>query len=428
MNTAATDSPATVDQVLALVRQHATPLESMRVPLNDAAGRILREPVLAPEDQPAFDRSAMDGYAVGLHDNSSTFQIVDHLRAGDWKPRQLQTGQAVQIATGAALPSDNLQVIIKEDIRLENNRIVVLQRDAKRNIRFRGEDAQAGTELIKAGTRLQPGSLALLASIGCAQPLVTRSIHVLHLVTGNEIVAPDHQPAPGQIRDCNSTLVRAFLGEFGIVPEQHYLSEEECMLQSGGVSTAAREDARPTNLRQESGFGIRLMASGETSPDLVLISGGASVGEHDFTRPLLEHLGFTIHVHRTTTRPGKPLIFATRGQTLAFGLPGNPLAHFVCLNLYVRAALLGLSGSAQVFEFIFGTLASDFVADSHGRETLWPARLGFREGRAELSPLPWRSSGDITSLATVNALVRIPPGSSQLSRGAPLQFISTANI
>ncbi len=395
--------PATVDEVLARVRAACAPLEPERVSLAEAAGRVLREAVRAPEDQPPFDRSAVDGFAVRLDDDSARFRVVDSIRAGQWKPQRLEPGQAVQIATGGALPAEDLQVLMQEDVRAEANVLTVHRRDRERHIRYRGEDARAGTTLISEGTVLGPGALALLASVGQVQPRVTRRPHVLHLVTGDEIVPPEQSPPPGQIRDSNSTLVRACLREWGIPLQQLCVPENEAQAR----------------------FAVGHLASGSAPPDLLLISGGASVGEHDFTRRLLEHLGYTIRVSRTTTRPGKPLIFATRGQAVAFGLPGNPLAHFVCLNLYVRTAVEAFQGRPGGAVFARATLAADFTARPDSRETLWPARREPAGDHFELTLLPWRSSGDLTPLATANALVRIPPGCGTLARGARIEFAAT---
>ena len=395
--------PATVDETIALIRECCAALGNERVPLNLTNGRVLREPVLAPEDQPPFDRSSVDGFAVRLDDAAKRFRIVDLIRAGDWKPRQLQPGEAVQIATGGALPGAELQVVMKEAVRVAGDEVEILQRDAGRNIRFCGEDARAGSLVIAAGTRLDPGALALLASIGHTQPLVTRLPRILHVATGNEIVPPEQTPKTGQIRDSNSTLVRAFMEQRGIVPEQLRVGEDR-----GAIDSA-----------------LRAPSSGSGS-DLLLISGGASVGEHDFTRSLLADLDYTIRISRTTTRPGKPLIFATRGNTVAFGLPGNPLAHFVCLNLYVRAALHGFSGAMNGGEFLTGLLENEFVGEASARETLWPAQISFEDGNVRLALLPWQSSGDLTALATANALVRIPTSCGKLTRGTKLQFQPTS--
>jgi molybdopterin molybdotransferase len=404
MDSTPTANPAGgVEQVVGLVRGNCQPLAAERVPLSDALHRVLREPVCAPEDQPAFDRSAMDGFAVRLDDAGTHFRMVDEIRAGDWKPRQIGSGETVRISTGGALPCAGLQVLRKEDVQVEADGIRVLRRHPTRHVRHRGEDARKGQVLVEAGTRLEPGSLALLASIGHTEPLVACQPRVLHVATGNELVPPSQLPGPGQIHDSNSTLVRAFLNQSGVEPTQLHAPED-----LGQAETI---------------IGPHVVSGG--APDVLLVSGGASVGEHDFTGRLFERLGWRIHLAKTHTRPGKPLILATREHRIAFGLPGNPLAHFVCLNLFVRAALERLAGVPDRNPFTPAVLAADLVSDSSSRETLWPAVASYASGRIGIIPLNWTSSGDITSLARANALLRVPPGTGRLAAGSPVMFVLT---
>jgi molybdopterin molybdotransferase len=393
---------AQAEEVIALVRQHTRLLAAERVALDTAFGRVLREDVVAPEDQPAFDRSAFDGYAIRLDDPGRQFCVVDRLRAGDWKPRSIKTGEAVQIATGAALPDYGLQVIPKEDVQTDGQVIEVIRRTADRHVRSRGEDAHRGQVLVASGTVLGGGALALLASAGHTQPLVSQLPRVLHLATGNEIVAPDQQPGLGQIRDSNSILVRSFFRSWGIAPAWGHASEDE----TAGSAEFER------------------LRSDEKPYDLLVVSGGASVGEHDFTRRWLEGLGFTIRLAKTNTRPGRPLLFGSHDAAVAFGLPGNPLSHFTCLNLFVRAALDVLVGGPPTAEFQSAILTVDWEDEPDPRETLWPARLTANgEGRG-LIPLPWRSSGDLTPLAVANALWRIPPSSQRYAKGSVVSCLA----
>ena len=387
-------------ELIALIQKTCGQLDAESVPLANALGRILREPVCTPEDLPAFDRSAVDGYAVRIDDNSSAFHIVDEIRAGDWSPRELKLGATVRIATGSALPAANLQVIMKEDAAVAGDTVRILRRTPERNVRIRGEDAVRGQTLVPSSYRLTAGTLALLASFGCTEPRVARLPRTLHLVTGNELVAPDTIPQHGQIRDSNSTLVRAFLQSHGVVPQQLRLAEDEAALDAS------------------------LRTSAETA-DLILISGGASVGKHDFTRRSLENAGFEILVSKTATRPGKPLIFARRSEVIAFGLPGNPLAHFVCLNLFVRAALEKFSGVTPAPIWRSGVLESDLDAGGNVRETFWPAFCREGLGAPTLTALRWSSSGDLTALATANALIRVVSSTTSLARGMTVEFVTT---
>lgn len=396
-------APCSIDQTLAIIREHCRPLHAAQLPLAKALAHVLRQTVAAPEDQPPFDRSAVDGYAVRLDDPATRFKVVDFIRAGQWKTLRLKPGCALQIATGAALPGPGLQVIMKEDVVREGDNIHLRERDAERHIRFRGEDAKAGTELVPPGTRLNAGTLALLASVGCVKPLVTRPLRVLHLTTGNEIIPAHRAPRPGQIRDANSVLVRAFLAAWPVKLRHAHLPENRAV-QARQLASLCADDALP---------------------DLLLISGGASVGEHDFTRELIAGLGYRIQLSKTSARPGKPLIFGTAKHGPAFGLPGNPLAHFVCLNLYVRAAVEQLVGLAAPLSFAEGKLATNLAAGANERETLWPAIAAVQGGRVWLTPLPWRSSGDLTPLARANALLRVPPATKKIARGAAVSFQPT---
>ena len=172
-------SPVGAAGVVALVRQCGAPLPAVRVPLAEALGGILREPVCATEDQPAFDRSAMDGYAILRDDPSASFRLVDEIRAGEWKPRTLRLGETVRVATGAALPGTGLQVVMREQARVEAAQVWLAERGEETNIRPQGQDAARGEVLVPSGTVLRPGTLALLASLGHAHPLVTRPLRVL---------------------------------------------------------------------------------------------------------------------------------------------------------------------------------------------------------------------------------------------------------
>ncbi len=388
-----------LDEALADIRARCAPLPPERVPLAEAFGRVLRETVCAPEDLPPFDRSAVDGYAIRRDDAAIQFRVVDSLRAGDWKARALQAGEAVRIATGAALPGDGLQVVMQEDVQREDEVVRMLRRSDARHIRVRGEDLRQGQPLVPTGTRLDPGALALLASIGHVEPLVSPRFRVLHLTTGDEIVPPDWAPKPGQIRDSNSLLIRSLLRGWPCDVEHRQLPEDF-----------------------EAAWGL-LEATRVAGMDLLLVSGGASVGERDFTRALLERLGFEIVFGQIKARPGKPTIFGVNGTRVAFGLPGNPLAHFVCFHLEVATALACLLGAAETPQFLRGQLAVELRDEPCPRETLWPARLEWSGRAPRLRPLVWSSSGDLTCLVEANALVRVPAQCAALDAGAEVAFL-----
>jgi molybdopterin molybdotransferase len=227
-------------------------------------------------------------------------------------------------------------------------------------------------------------------------------LQVLHFTTGDEIISPEQKPKPGQIRDSNSILIQALLEKCGCEVVQKHLPED----------FAEAKAAIETSFLQPSAF------------NLILVSGGASVGDKDFTRPLLEWLGFEIIFNRVNIRPGAPLIFGMNGSRVAFGLPGNPLSHFVCFHLFVAAAVAKLTG-AHAKNFSAGKLASTLDDEPNPRETLWPARSEVRNGKMELHPLRWSSSGDVTALPKTNALIRVSPNAGSLAAGAQINFLPT---
>jgi molybdopterin molybdotransferase len=356
---------------------------------------------------------------------------VDTIHAADWKPRQLKSGEAVRVATGAMLPCGGLRVVMQEHVGRDGDKLHVVRRENSTNVRLRGEEVRQGQPLVSAGTKLNAGALAILATVGNVNPLVSPRLRILHFTTGNEIVTPDQTPKPGQIRDSNSILIRGLLQNFPCDVEQGHLPEN---FEAAMLEIAARKP-------------------GIENADVLLVSGGASVGETDFTRALLEQLGFEIVFNQINLRPGRPLIFGVNGRAsslsrpavipvphcgigslappnkvrVAFGLPGNPLSHFVCFHFAVVTALAGLTGGEPP-EFLRGQLAEKLDDKPCPRETLWPARLDWYDATPRLRPLAWASSGDITCLTAANALVRVPANTGSLEKFAGVDFLPMASI
>ncbi len=400
--TAAGHKPAllSLDEALAEILSRCPPLPAVRVPLAESFGLILRETVYAAEDFPSGDRSTRDGFAILRDDISEIFSIVDTLHAADWKPRQLKLGEAVRVATGASMPCENLRVVMQENVERTGDNIEILRRDESLNIRQRGEEMRTGSTILSAGTKLNPGALALLATVGHTQPLLSPKLRVLHFTTGDEIISPEQKPQPGQIRDSNSILIRTLLEQFQCDVIQKHLPED---------FETAKMAIETFNLKP-------------STFNLILVSGGASVGDKDFTRPLLEWLGFEIIFNRVNIRPGAPLIFGVDGSHVAFGLPGNPLSHFVCFHVFVAAALAKMSGTEKK-SFSIGRLTATLDDEANPRETLSPACCDGRDGEMKLKPLPWSSSGDVKCLAEANALIRVPPNQGSIAAGSQVSFV-----
>jgi len=397
---AAKTSLISLDEARAGIRSRSRPLPAVRIPLAEALGRVLRKTICAPEDLPPVDRSTRDGYAVRADDASKTFAVVDTIHAADWKPRQLKSGEAVRVATGAALPCGGLRVVMQEHAERDGDKLQIVRPENSMNVRLRGEEVRQGQPLVSAGTKLNAGALAMLATVGNVNPLVSPRLRILHFTTGDEIVPPDQTPGPGQVRDSNSILLRGLLQNFSCDLEQGHLPEHFELAKSE----------------------IRNRKSQIENAAVLLVSGGASVGETDFTRALLEQLGFEIVFNQIDLRPGRPLIFGVNGSRVAFGLPGNPLSHFVCFHFAVATALAVLTGGEPP-EFLRGQLAEKFDDKPCPRETLWPARWEWNDATPRLRPLAWASSGDITCLTAANALVRVPANCASLDSRAKVDFL-----
>jgi molybdopterin molybdotransferase len=344
-----------LDEAVLEIHSRCQPLPGVRVRLQEACGRVLRETIFATEDLPPFDCSTRDGFAILQNDAAENFQIVDTIHAADWKPRELKSGETVRIATGAPLPCENLRVIMQENVERRDDKIKIMKRESSLNFRRRGEDKKAGAPLVPAGARLDASKLALLATAGCPQPLVSPRLRVVHFTTGDEIVPPDQTPKPGQIRDSNSILIHGLLQKFSCDLEQLHLPEDFDMAKSKTKNQKSKIE----------------------NADLVLISGGASVGEKDFTHQLLESLGFEIIFSQVNVRPGSPLIFGVNENRIAFGLPGNPLSHFVCFHLFVATALAKLTG-AEPDKFLRGQLREKLNDALCPRDWVWRVCIRWR--------------------------------------------------
>ena len=391
-----------VDDARSLLR-HAVPLPAETVPLASACGRVLRETLAAPHDLPAFDRSAFDGYAINTGDASANFEIIAELRAGAADQLPVGPGQAVRIFTGARLPAPGLRVVMQEEASFHGERVVLPPGEGNANIRRQGEDARAGEILLHSGTVLNAAAVALLATLGSPTPRVSRQPRILHVTTGDEVVPAHQTPAPGQIRDSNGPLIAALLAEQGHPAPRHLHLPDD----PAAVERAA-------------------LAARESDADLVLVSGGSGPGSHDLSPLFFEHLGCPVRFRNVNVRPGKPILFGSNERRSAFGLPGNPLSHFVCFHLFVRPLLRHLQGLAPE-SFATGLTAQEMPKTANPRETWIPSIASWETGQplVKLTPLRWQSSGDITRLPAANALMRIPAETPALAAGTAVEFLFT---
>ncbi|MCW2992150.1 MAG: molybdopterin molybdotransferase MoeA [Solirubrobacterales bacterium] len=311
-----------IDEARAAILAAVPAPASEAVALAAAHGRVLAEDVAADHDVPPFANSAMDGYAV--RGGGPEFRVVGESRAGTPYAGELGEGEAVVISTGAALPlSADAVVPIERVTRAATDDGVVTQGEisAGDHVRRPGEDLRAGEVVLTAGTRMTPAALGVAAGAGRATLLVARRPRVTIVATGDELVAPGRPLGPGQIHDSNALALAALAETAGA--------------QVVGSVRAPDDRARTLAVLEQALEGT----------DLLLVSGGVSVGPHDHVRPALEQLGVQERFWRVALRPGKPTWFGTRGETLVIGLPGNPVSALVTFALFARPALAALQGA-----------------------------------------------------------------------------------
>lgn len=381
-----------------MISETIRPLETVRLPLRQSFGRVLREDIVAEEDLPAFNRSAMDGYA--LAGEAKVYEIVGEVQAGPASPKALKAGEGVRIFTGGIVPEGADRVVRQEDVDKKGNFIVPHDNTPGTHIRWRGEDSKQGDVLLRAGGRLGATEAALLAQLGRTEVPVTPAPRILHLATGNELVDPSAVPQAGEIRDSNSTLLAALLAARGA----DVVGQLRCG-DSLEKLVAAIKDAT-------------------ASWDVLLISGGASVGDYDFGAKVLHELGFQMHFERINLRPGKPLIFATRESQVAFIIPGNPVSHFVTFHVAIAHALDCLEGRPPLFPMAAVHLTQALPKSATDpRHTWWPAEIILDGGALTARPLSWQSSGDLSGIAGTSGLIYLPPGTPPKSAGSVMECL-----
>lgn len=390
-------------QALAEIEARSRALPGEEVPLSEAGGRILSREIVAARDLPGTDISMMDGYALRSADATKALRVVYEVAAGDAPPAQpLRRGEAARIFTGAPVPAGADGVVMQEHVARSGNELRIEPAqlpEAGQHIRRRGEEVHAGAPVLPSGTMLGAAELSLAAACEAARVQVHRRPRVAVLTTGDELVALGREPLPGKLVETNSHALAQLAREAGAEP-----------IVLGIARDRVEEIARKL---------------GGAEAEVLVTTGGASVGDHDHAQAALERLGGKLLFHTVAIRPGKPVLFGTAsGGRLVFGLPGNPAAAMLGFELFVRLALRILSGDRHPqrprarAELRGGTLSR--IADL----TFFPrGRASIEDGRLYFSPGAQQSSMQIASWSGVNALGQIEPGQGKLSPGDGLDVL-----
>ena len=373
-------------------------LDVETVRLEQALGRVLAEDVRANRDQPPYDVSAMDGYALRAADLAAvpeTLAIIADIQAGDMPSLTVQTGQCARIMTGAPLPPGADAVIRVEDTQaLSDNRVQINRAvQAGNDIRRLGENMRNGEVVLNAGTEITPGVIGILATVKCAQLQVTRRPRVAILSTGNELEGMDEPFDPNKIPNSNSYALMAQVQALGIEPV---------------LLGIARDD--PAELAEYLQRGLKF--------DVLLVSGGSSVGVHDYVRPTIEALGVRMLFWRVAIKPGHPLAFGTTSKTAVFGLPGNPVSSMVCFEQFVAPALRSMMGHARLYRRTVTARLAHAVKTRPGRTEFIRVMLsGDDAGGYVATSTGTQSSGVSLSMARADGLLVVSATCNGLAAG-----------
>ncbi|PYM43766.1 MAG: molybdopterin molybdenumtransferase MoeA [Candidatus Rokuibacteriota bacterium] len=370
------------------------------VPLGKALGRVIAEDVRAPFDVPPADNSAVDGYAVGSADipagATRDLRVVADLPAGSVFDGALAAGETVRIMTGAPMPRGADTVYPQEVVtKLDGGRVEIGPIAKGANVRMRGEDIHAGTIVIERGTVLRPQEVGLIASLGQVQVTAHRRPRVVLLSTGDEVVEPGQPRTPGQIYDANRFTLRG--------------SIEQC----GGevVDLGIVPDVRDA-------LGARLADAGATG-DVVVTSGGVSVGLYDLVKEVLDEIG-AIEFWQVAMQPGRPLAVGRIGSAHFFGLPGNPVASMLAFMLFVRPAIHKLAGRRRLFPEVYEARATETMRKKTGRREFKRGILQWRDGGWEVRTTGPQGSGILSSMVAGNCLIVLEEERGDVAPGEPV--------
>lgn len=393
----------TVDQALAIVLERINPLGPEEVPLEEALGRILQQDVRADIDLPPFDRARMDGYALRAQDLATapaSLKLIGEIAAGASFEGVLSPGEAVKIFTGAPLPrgADSVQ---KVEVTSSNGKTVTINEAVKPGqfVTARGSEAAIGDILARSGRAIGAAEMAVLASFGYPKVTVGRQPRVAILSTGSELIPVEAKPAGAQIRNSNTYTIGSYARAAGARVE---------ILGTIEDTAAATRDS------------LERAAEGR---DLVITSGGVSMGDYDLVKGVLVEMGAEVFFDKVSIRPGKPTVFARRGSTFFFGLPGNPVSTSVTFNVFARPALRKMQGSSSP---MLPTVEAELVrglTDSSSRQSYLPARFRVVGGRAFAEPLKWGGSSDLVAFMEANALIVVDQEVHQIGEGEKVDLM-----
>ncbi|MHA7129826.1 molybdopterin molybdotransferase MoeA [Algoriphagus namhaensis] len=385
-----------VEEAIALVTQHAqAKSESELVNVEQSLGKTLAANLFAPISLPSFRQSSMDGYAIHLHDSNS-YTLTGEVKAGDASNPRLQSGEAIRIFTGAKVPDSANAVVIQERVKKSADKIILeIQPKIGDNIRQIGEQIAEGSTCLPKGHRINPSTIGLLQSLGLAEVQVKKSLRAAVVVTGNELVEVGQSLEEGQIYESNSAVIASALAAKGI------------------------QDISQIKIKDNLEDTISQLGDALERNDLLLISGGISVGDYDFVGKALQELKVDEIFYKVLQKPGKPLFFGKRGNTYVFALPGNPASTLTCFYIYVNLLIDLISENSDPGLLrVKLPLAADYP-NPFGRALFLKAKIQ----NSQVHILDHQASSTMISFAQANALAYIPTDQKENPAGALIETI-----
>jgi molybdopterin molybdotransferase len=380
-----------IGEAKALLAQHTSRLGAETVPLIEAIGRISAAPVVAPLDMPSFDNAAMDGYALAWQEGVNRYRLTGEIAAGDGQSYRLEPGTAMRIFTGAPVP-EGADTVVQQEWSSREGEFVVLEGDIRRgmHIRLRGAQCREGDCILPAGSEITAGTMALLASVGLTEITVYRKPRVNVLVTGNEIVAAGTPLPPGAVYNTNGPFLQAYLERLGCTVNVNGPVADQPGILQEAVNRALQDC------------------------DMLVLTGGISVGEYDFVQSSLLNAGAETWFYKLKQKPGKPIWAGRAGEVTVFALPGNPASVIACANQYVKPVLRRMAGFEHVFEpDALLPLRAPFSKKA-GLAHILKAKVA--QGKVEV--LPGQESFNLLAFADCNAFVVLPEDAETVDAGA----------
>jgi molybdopterin molybdotransferase len=390
-----------VNQALEIILNSAEILEAKKIKLINSLGHVLAEKIVAKENIPPFNNSAMDGFAILSADTSKASQsqpvkleIIDYQPAGKVSSKKIVPGKAIKIMTGAIIPKGADAVVKVEDTRSFGSQVEIFKPIKKdTNIRMAGEDIAAGSLVFSVGKEISPVDIGLLASLGFNQVKVIARPKVAIIGTGDELIPVDQPLKPGKIRDSNSYVLYNQAILIGASPSRLGTVLDEMPRVKEALRAALKNN------------------------DVVVTTGGVSVGEHDFVKQVFEDLGAELKFWKVAQKPGKPMAFWTMGRKLAFGLPGNPVAAAICFEEYVRPALLKMMGRTKLFRPLVTAKLTHQLKKKPGRLQYIGVRLEVKNGCRFATVNGKHGSGILSSLSGADGIGLLDSQTSLFNQG-----------